>query len=146
MPGICGKQSIKTQLQLVAMVFPQQGGNTVQLSNRILLLQKGAALGGNLSWRVEGKVLACMTCAIMPSSGLCRYRHKRHTFAVRVLNEWVREGRNLTTALPNLAIYMEHEGLKASQHDLRLNWLERVRHCGVATRNQRLAALKSFFH
>jgi integrase/recombinase XerD len=27
-----------------------------------------------------------------------------------------------------------------------LGWLERVRHCGVATRNQRLAAFKSFFH
>jgi len=27
-----------------------------------------------------------------------------------------------------------------------LAWLERVRHCGVRTRNQRLAAFKSFFH
>ncbi|KKL19602.1 hypothetical protein LCGC14_2463840, partial [marine sediment metagenome] len=27
-----------------------------------------------------------------------------------------------------------------------LLWLERVRHCGAATRNQRLAAFKSFFH
>jgi integrase/recombinase XerD len=27
-----------------------------------------------------------------------------------------------------------------------LAWLERVRHCGVGTRNQRLAAFKSFFH
>jgi len=44
----------------------------------------------------------------------------RHTFAVRVLNRWVREGKNLTTALPYLAIYMGHEGLKASQHYLRL--------------------------
>ena len=40
--------------------------------------------------------------------------------AVRVLNKWVREGRDLTTALPHLAIYMGHEGLKASQHYLRL--------------------------
>ena len=44
----------------------------------------------------------------------------RHTHAVRVLNRWVREGRDLTTALPYLAIYMGHEGLKASQHYLRL--------------------------
>jgi len=44
----------------------------------------------------------------------------RHTFAVRVLNRWVREGKDLTTALPYLAIYMGHEGLKASQHYLRL--------------------------
>jgi hypothetical protein len=44
----------------------------------------------------------------------------RHTFAVRVLNKWVRDGKNLTTALPYLAIYMGHEGLKACQHYLRL--------------------------
>jgi integrase len=44
----------------------------------------------------------------------------RHTFAVRVLNRWVRNGKDLTTALPYLAIYMGHEGLKASQHYLRL--------------------------
>jgi integrase/recombinase XerD len=49
-----------------------------------------------------------------------RLHDLRHTFAVRVLNRWVREGKNLTTALPYLAIYMGHEGLKASQHYLRL--------------------------
>ncbi len=49
-----------------------------------------------------------------------RLHDLRHTFAVRVLNGWVREGRDLTTALPHLAIYMGHEGLKASQHYLRL--------------------------
>ena len=168
-----------------------------------------------------------------------RLHDLRHTFAVRVLNRWVREGKDLTTALPYLAIYMGHEGLKASQHYLRLTatmfpasgrvpsrrstggssrrptmaetdfarhvagflsrylpgqrnlstntiasyrdavklfllfcqterkmkpddiriadispdlltsylgWLEQERRCGVATRNQRLAAFKSFFH
>lgn len=49
-----------------------------------------------------------------------RLHDLRHTFAVRVLNNWVREGQNLTTALPYLAIYMGHAGLKASQHYLRL--------------------------
>jgi integrase len=49
-----------------------------------------------------------------------RLHDLRHTFAVRLLNKWVREGRNLTTALPYLAIYLGHEGLKASQHYLRL--------------------------
>jgi integrase/recombinase XerD len=49
-----------------------------------------------------------------------RLHDLRHTYAVRVLNGWVREGRHLTTALPYLAIYMGHEGLKASQHYLRL--------------------------
>jgi integrase/recombinase XerD len=49
-----------------------------------------------------------------------RLHDLRHTFAVRALNGWVREGRDLTTALPYLAIYMGHEGLKASQHYLRL--------------------------
>jgi integrase len=49
-----------------------------------------------------------------------RLHDLRHTYAVRVLNRWVREGRALNTALPHLAIYMGHEGLKASQHYLRL--------------------------
>jgi len=49
-----------------------------------------------------------------------RLHDLRHTYAVRVLNKWVRDGKNLTTALPYLAIYMGHEGLKASQHYLRL--------------------------
>lgn len=49
-----------------------------------------------------------------------RLHDLRHTYAVRVLNRWVSRGKNLTTALPYLAIYMGHEGLKASQHYLRL--------------------------
>lgn len=49
-----------------------------------------------------------------------RLHDLRHTFAVRVLNKWVREGRHLTTALPYLSLYMGHAGLKASQHYLRL--------------------------
>ena len=49
-----------------------------------------------------------------------RLHDLRHTYAVRVLNKWVLTGNNLTTALPYLAIYMGHEGLKASQHYLRL--------------------------
>ena len=44
----------------------------------------------------------------------------RHTFAVRVLNRWVREGKNLTTALPYLSVYMGHVGLKATQYYLKL--------------------------
>jgi integrase len=49
-----------------------------------------------------------------------RLHDLRHTYAVRVLSKWVRDGKNLTTALPYLAIYMGHEGLKACQHYLRL--------------------------
>jgi integrase/recombinase XerD len=49
-----------------------------------------------------------------------RLHDLRHTFAVNVLNKWVREGRHLTTALPYLSLYMGHAGLKASQHYLRL--------------------------
>jgi integrase len=49
-----------------------------------------------------------------------RVHDLRHSYAVRVLNKWVQTGNNLTTALPYLAIYMGHEGLKASQHYLRL--------------------------
>jgi integrase len=49
-----------------------------------------------------------------------RLHDLRHTFAVRVLNKWVREGKNLTTALPYLSVYMGHVGLKATQHYLKL--------------------------
>lgn len=49
-----------------------------------------------------------------------RLHDLRHTYAVRVMNKWVRDGHNLTTSLPYLAIYMGHSGLKASQHYLRL--------------------------
>lgn len=49
-----------------------------------------------------------------------RLHDLRHTYAVRVLNRWVQAGNNLTTALPYLAIYLGHEGMKASEHYLRL--------------------------
>jgi integrase len=49
-----------------------------------------------------------------------RLHDLRHTYAVRVLNKWVRAGNDLTTALPYLAIYMGHRGLKASERYLRL--------------------------
>ena len=49
-----------------------------------------------------------------------RLHDLRHTYAVRVLQKWVREGKNLTTALPYLSIYMGHVGLKATEHYLKL--------------------------
>ncbi len=49
-----------------------------------------------------------------------RLHDLRHTYAVRVINRWVRENWNLTTCLPYLAIYMGHSGLKASERYLRL--------------------------
>lgn len=44
----------------------------------------------------------------------------RHTYAVKVLEKWVKGGHNISTALPYLATYMGHSGLKASEHYLRL--------------------------
>ncbi len=49
-----------------------------------------------------------------------RLHDLRHTYAVRVINKWVSNGKNLTTCLPYLSIYMGHSGLKASEHYLRL--------------------------
>lgn len=49
-----------------------------------------------------------------------RLHDLRHTFAVRVLKRWVLEGKNLTTAMPYLSIYMGHVGLKATQHYVKL--------------------------
>lgn len=44
----------------------------------------------------------------------------RHTFAVHCLRNWVRQGKNLTTALPYLSAYMGHVGSKSTQYYLRL--------------------------
>ncbi|MEG6521783.1 tyrosine-type recombinase/integrase [Desulfotomaculum sp. 1211_IL3151] len=44
----------------------------------------------------------------------------RHTFAVHCLRNWVREGRDLTTALPYLSTYMGHVGSRSTQYYLRL--------------------------
>ena len=49
-----------------------------------------------------------------------RLHDLRHTYAVRIINKWVMNGKNLTTCLPYIAIYMGHSGLKASEHYLRL--------------------------
>jgi integrase len=49
-----------------------------------------------------------------------RLHDLRHTFAVRVLKKWVQEGKNLSTAMPYLSVYMGHAGLKGTQHYLRL--------------------------
>lgn len=49
-----------------------------------------------------------------------RLHDLRHTFAVRVLKKWVLEGKNLTTAMPYLSIYMGHVELKATQHYVKL--------------------------
>lgn len=49
-----------------------------------------------------------------------RLHDLRHTYAVRVITNWVRNGYDVTTSLPYLAIYMGHSGIKASQHYLRL--------------------------
>jgi len=44
----------------------------------------------------------------------------RHTFAVHCLRKWVRESKDLTTALPYLSAYMGHVGIRSSQYYLRL--------------------------
>lgn len=44
----------------------------------------------------------------------------RHTFAVHCLRNWVRDGKDLTVALPYLSVYMGHTGIRSSQYYLRL--------------------------
>ena len=51
---------------------------------------------------------------------LCRYRHKRHTFAVHRLEEWYRAGENLNTKLSLLATYMGHRSMAGTQWYLQL--------------------------
>lgn len=49
-----------------------------------------------------------------------RVHDLRHTYAVHLLRKWVREGRDLTVALPYLSVYMGHTGIRSSQYYLRL--------------------------
>ncbi|HAE62868.1 MAG TPA: integrase [Eubacteriaceae bacterium] len=49
-----------------------------------------------------------------------RMHDLRHTFAVHCLRNWVRDGKDLTNALPYLAVYMGHSGIRSTQYYLRL--------------------------
>lgn len=44
----------------------------------------------------------------------------RHTFAVKRLNQWVQEGKNLQAYLPYLSMYMGHSDLSETDYYLRL--------------------------
>ena len=49
---------------------------------------------------------------------LCRYRHKRHAFAVHRLVEWYREGADVQRLLPQLSTYLGHLNVSATQRYL----------------------------
>jgi integrase/recombinase XerD len=49
-----------------------------------------------------------------------RLHDMRHAFAVHCLKRWVRNGTDLTVALPYLSAYLGHAGLKGTQRYLRL--------------------------
>lgn len=49
-----------------------------------------------------------------------RVHDLRHSFAVHCLRNWVREGKDLTNALPYLSTYMGHVGSRSTQYYLRL--------------------------
>jgi len=46
---------------------------------------------------------------------LCRYRHKRHSFAVHRVERWHREGTDLGTRLPLLSAFMGHADVADTQ-------------------------------
>ncbi len=101
---MCNSQSISS-FNSSRWFLPNKEGSPYNSSTAYVLYRKGLRLS-DISHGGRGKGP--------------RLHDLRHTFAVRILNKWVRDGKNLTTALPYLAIYMEHEGLKACQHYLRL--------------------------
>lgn len=101
---VCNSQPIRS-FNSPRWFFPNKKGIPYYSGTAYLLYRKALLLSG-ISHGGRGKGP--------------RLHDVRHTFAVRVLNKWVLGGKNLTTALPYLAIYMGHEGLKACQHYLRL--------------------------
>jgi integrase/recombinase XerD len=80
----------------------------------------GVPYSGRTAYEVFRKALSVARISHGGRGKGPRLHDLRHTYAVFILNKWVQEGKNLTTALPHLAIYLGHEGLKASQHYLRL--------------------------
>ena len=46
---------------------------------------------------------------------LCRYRHKRHTFAHDRLTAWYRAGADVQRLLPQLSTYLGHLSIAATQ-------------------------------
>lgn len=53
-----------------------------------------------------------MICANMPTLGLCRARHKRHTFAVRRMLKWYEDGANLDVKILALSTYLGHAQIR----------------------------------
>lgn len=49
-----------------------------------------------------------------------RLHDVRHSHAVHCLQDWVRQGTDLTVALPYLSAYLGHSGLQQTQYYLRL--------------------------
>lgn len=49
-----------------------------------------------------------------------RLHDVRHTFSVHVLQQWIREGNDLTAMFPILSTYLGHKSLKATASYLRL--------------------------
>ncbi len=64
-----------------------------------------------IRWRVG--IIGESACCL-----LCRRRHKRHTFAVRRLITWYREGKNVQRLLPHLATYLGHVGIRETSRYL----------------------------
>ena len=46
---------------------------------------------------------------------LCRWSHKRHSFAVHRLTSWYEQGADVQRLLPHLATYLGHVSIAATQ-------------------------------
>jgi hypothetical protein len=62
---------------------------------------------------------------------LCRRRHNRHTFAVRRLISWYREGKDIQRLLPHLSTYLGHVDIDSTAHYLTMTreLLQEANHC-----------------
>lgn len=76
--------------------------------------------------RYSHRTVTCMFHQILSKAEIPRTRSGprihdfRHTFSVNCLKRWVREGKDLTTALPILSTYLGHKSLDGTQDYLRL--------------------------
>jgi integrase len=49
-----------------------------------------------------------------------RLHDLRHTFAVHTLQQWVKQGEDLTAMLPVLSVFMGHKSMRSTSQYLRL--------------------------
>lgn len=111
----------KTTINLIEpYLYEITDNNILNESNLLFPNREGNIYRADLAYYYFRKILWNAKIPHLGRGKGPRLHDFRHTFAVKVLEKWVKEKHNISTALPYLATYMGHCGLKSSEHYLRL--------------------------